>query len=98
MRRPITSVGIVAAMPAITRPMTNNTTAAVSGFRGLERSDQAPAATMPITLVASVPENATAYRAAPLSSSLTIGITVVTASDCIAARKISATAPIVTVP
>ena len=48
-----------------------------------------------ITLVASVPENATAYNASPRRSALTTGITVVTASASIAARKISTTEPIV---
>ena len=51
---------------------------------------------MPMTLVASVPAKATAYSVSPSRSSLTTGITVVTARDWIAARKISATAPTVT--
>ena len=51
---------------------------------------------MPITLVASVPANATAYSASPFRSALTIGMTVVTASAWMAARKMSATAPSVT--
>ena len=58
--RPTTSMGIVAASPAMTSPRTKRATAAYSGPRGPDRSLQAPAATIPITLVASVPAKATA--------------------------------------
>ena len=96
MRRPTTRISIDGANPAMTRPITKSTTDAVSGARTPPRSDHAPTATMPMTLVASVPANATAYSEAPSRSALTTGITVVTASDCIPARKTSATAPTVT--
>ena len=84
------------ASPDTMRPATKSPTDTVSGHTGPERSLQAPTATMPITLVASVPAKAIAYRAAPSRSSLTTGMTVVTASDCVAARKMRATAPAVT--
>ena len=82
--------------PRHDEPVTNSATDTVSGHTGPERSLHAPTATIPMTLVASVPAKAIAYSAAPSRSSLTTGMTVVTASDCIAARKISATAPAVT--
>lgn len=74
----------------------NRATAAYSAPRGPFASDHAPVATMPMTLVARVPANATAKSASPSRASLTIGMTVVTARASIAARKISATAPSVT--
>jgi len=78
--RPATSTSIVGASPAITRPTTNRATATYSGAFGPHRSLHAPTATIPMTLVASVPANATAYSASPSRSALTIGMTVVTAS------------------
>ncbi len=77
-------------------PATNSATAVVNGSVVPCRSHHAPTATMPMTLVARVPANATAYNAAPSRSALTSGMTVVTASDCVAARNTMATAPSVT--
>ena len=48
------------AVPAISRPSTNMATDAYSGPTGPRRSDQLPAATMPMTPVASGPANARA--------------------------------------
>lgn len=87
---------IVNANPETTSPAMNSDTAAYSAPRGPLASDHAPQATMPMTLVASVPANATAYSACPSSAALTTGMTVVTASASIAPRKISAIAPAVT--
>jgi hypothetical protein len=87
---------MLGASPDSTSPTTKRPTAVVSGASTPPRSHQAPTATMPMTLVASVPANATAYSRSPSRSALTTGMTVVIASDCIAARKISATAPTVT--
>ena len=51
---------MVPAVPAMSRPSTNMPTAARSGATGPLRSDQLPAATMPITPVASGPAKANA--------------------------------------
>ena len=75
---------------------TNSATDVASGSTGSRRSHHAPTATMPMMLVARVPANATAYSASPPRSVATSGMTVVTASAWVAARKIIATAPRVT--
>ncbi len=51
---------MVGAAPATTSPATKRITDVVRGRTGPARSHQAPTATIPMTLVASVPENATA--------------------------------------
>ncbi|MDI2021141.1 hypothetical protein PJL18_01659 [Paenarthrobacter nicotinovorans] len=51
---------MVPAMPAISRPATNSATEEYRGAAGPRRSDQLPAATMPITPVASGPAKASA--------------------------------------
>ena len=58
--RPVTNTPIAPAVPATTRPTMNRATDAKSAFRGLPRSDQAPASTIPTTLTASGPANANA--------------------------------------
>ena len=94
-RRPATRIGIVVAVPAISRPSANSADEVYSGATGPRRSDQLPASTMPITAVASGPAKASAYRLAPSRSVLTTGMTVVTANDSKAPRKTSAQEPMV---
>ena len=60
MRRPATKIPIDGAVPATSKPIVNSTTEAMRAVRGLPRSAQAPADTIPTTLTASGPANANA--------------------------------------
>ncbi len=66
-----------------------------NGRAGPSRSLQRPASVMPITLVASVPPNASAYRRRPSSSCATVGMAAATASASKACSDTSATMPMV---
>ncbi|KAG1060846.1 hypothetical protein G6F40_018044 [Rhizopus arrhizus] len=83
------------AKPASSRPSTKQARPYHSGRAGPWRSAQRPARVMPITLVARVPPNASAYRRRPSSASATVGIAAATASASKACSATSATMPMV---
>ncbi len=92
-RRPASSIGMPQANPASNSPQTKQASPAHSGSAGPRASLQRPATVMPITLVARVPPNASAYRRRPSSSRATVGIAAATASASNAIRETSATMP-----
>ncbi len=93
--RPSTSTGMCWAKPATSRPATKQARPSHSGRAGPRWSLQRPDSVIPITLVARVPPNASAYRRRPSRSWATVGIAAATASASKPCSETSATMPMV---
>ncbi|MNV76255.1 hypothetical protein D3C71_1695940 [compost metagenome] len=86
---------MVCARPASNNPAMKQPSPSHSGRAGPSRSHQRPARVIPITLVASVPPKASAYRRSPSRSWATVGIAAATASASNPYSDTSATMPMV---